>query len=290
MHLGVIPRFRVLRTSETEKGQIYIPLINWLLLFAVILLVVLFESSSALAAAYGIAVTGVMVITSCLLFIVAWKFWRWSPALAALVIAPFLAIELVFLSANVLKIPQGGWFPLLVGTGVFILMRTWRKGTRSLTDSAGPVDFRPGSRQSRARGQWHLGDRLARGPDPVPQQSRILPIEGCPPLQVLERVARTGALVPLADPCLEVGTQAESFRAIRRPHRQSGNDVHRPAPIAESSTPRRYSSRDIQAASATAAMQKSAQTAASAMRIVASMPRLMLTLRKSRIAISITRK
>jgi KUP system potassium uptake protein len=136
MHLGVIPRFRVLRTSETEKGQIYIPFVNWLLLFAVILLVVLFESSSALAAAYGIAVTGDMVITSCLLFIVAWKFWRWSPAVAALVIAPFLAIELIFLSANVLKIPQGGWFPLLTGTGLFILMRTWRKGTRLLAELA----------------------------------------------------------------------------------------------------------------------------------------------------------
>ena len=72
----------------------------------------LFKTSSALAAAYGMAVTGDMVITSCLLFIVAWKFWRWSPAVAALVIAPFFAIELVFLGANALKIPQGGWFPL----------------------------------------------------------------------------------------------------------------------------------------------------------------------------------
>ncbi|MEE1613415.1 potassium transporter Kup [Microvirga sp. CF3016] len=136
MHLGVLPRFRVMRTSETEKGQIYIPTINWLLLLAVILIVVLFESSSALAAAYGLAVTGDMVITSCLLFIVAWKFWRWSPAVAALVIVPFLAIELVFLGANALKIPQGGWFPLLVGTGLFILMRTWRKGTRLLAEIA----------------------------------------------------------------------------------------------------------------------------------------------------------
>jgi KUP system potassium uptake protein len=134
MHLGVLPRFRVLRTSETEKGQIYIPTINWLLLVAVILLVLLFETSSALAAAYGLAVTGDMVITSCLLFIVAWKFWRWSALTAALVIAPFLAIELVFLGANALKIPQGGWFPLMVGTGLFILMRTWRKGTRLLAE------------------------------------------------------------------------------------------------------------------------------------------------------------
>lgn len=134
MHLGVLPRFRVMRTSETEKGQIYVPFINWLLLTAVVLVVVLFESSSALAAAYGLAVTGDMVITSCLLFIVAWKFWRWSPAVAALVITPFLAIELVFLGANALKIPHGGWFPLLVGTGLFTLMWTWRKGTHLLAE------------------------------------------------------------------------------------------------------------------------------------------------------------
>lgn len=134
MNLGVLPRFRVMRTSETEKGQIYVPFINWLLLASVILLVILFQTSSALAAAYGLAVTGDMVITSSLLFIVAWKFWRWSPVVAALVIAPFLAIELVFLGANALKIPHGGWFPLLVGTGLFILMRTWRKGTRLLAE------------------------------------------------------------------------------------------------------------------------------------------------------------
>ncbi|MCB8822861.1 potassium transporter Kup [Microvirga rosea] len=134
MHLGVLPRFRVMRTSETEKGQIYVPFINWLLLTAVVLVVVLFESSSALAAAYGLAVTGDMVITSSLLFIVAWKFWRWAPAIAALVIAPFLAIELVFLGANALKILHGGWFPLLVGTGLFVLMWTWRRGTRLLAE------------------------------------------------------------------------------------------------------------------------------------------------------------
>src|SRR5829696_6559094 len=134
MQLGVLPRFRVLRTSETEKGQIYIPYINWLLLAAVILLVVFFRTSSNLAAAYGIAVTGDMVITSCLLFIVAWKFWRWSPAVTALVIAPFFAIELIFLGANALKIPQGGWFPLMTGAGLFTLMWVWRKGSRLLAE------------------------------------------------------------------------------------------------------------------------------------------------------------
>ena len=134
MQLGVLPRFRVLRTSETEKGQIYIPHINWRLLAAVVLLVVLFRTSSALAAAYGIAVTGDMVITSCLLFVVAWKYWRWPPVVATLVIAPFFAIELVFLATNALKIPHGGWFPLLIGSVLFTLMWTWRKGSHLLAE------------------------------------------------------------------------------------------------------------------------------------------------------------
>ncbi|ANY77433.1 potassium transporter Kup [Microvirga ossetica] len=134
MQLGVLPRFRVLRTSETEKGQIYIPYINWLLLVAVIVLVVMFETSSALAAAYGIAVTGDMVITTCLLFVVAWKFWRWSPVVTALVLAPFFVIELIFLGANALKIPQGGWFPLMTGAVLFTLMWVWRKGSRLLAE------------------------------------------------------------------------------------------------------------------------------------------------------------
>ncbi len=133
MQLGLIPRFRVRRTSETEKGQIYIPGINWLLLIAVIILVVFFKTSSALAAAYGIAVTGDMVITAILLFIVAWKVWRWSPVIAALVIAPFFIIDVVFLSANALKVFEGGWFPLMVASGLVVLMWTWRKGTKLLT-------------------------------------------------------------------------------------------------------------------------------------------------------------
>ena len=91
MQLGLLPRFRVRRTSETEKGQIYLPSVNWLLLVAVLLLVLMFQTSSALAAAYGIAVTGDMVITATLLFIVAWRVWGWSPVVAAVVVAPFLS-------------------------------------------------------------------------------------------------------------------------------------------------------------------------------------------------------
>jgi KUP system potassium uptake protein len=134
MHLGILPRMRVLRTSLTEKGQIYIPSVNWLLLAAVVFLVVLFKSSSALAAAYGIAVTGDMVITACLIFVVAWKHWKWPAYLAALAVAPFLAIELVFLSANALKILDGGWLPLAVGAALVLAMVTWRTGSRVVAD------------------------------------------------------------------------------------------------------------------------------------------------------------
>jgi KUP system potassium uptake protein len=136
LDLRMLPRFRVQRTSETERGQIYIPRMNWLLLGAVILLVVLFQNSSALAAAYGIAVTGDMVVTATLLFVVAWKCWKWSPMIAAVVVFPFFLIDFVFLSANVLKIPAGGWLPLLVGGGLFTLMLTWRKGSRQLAEKS----------------------------------------------------------------------------------------------------------------------------------------------------------
>lgn len=136
MQLGLLPRFRVLRTSETERGQIYIPRLNWLLLAAVVLLVLFFRSSGALAAAYGIAVTGDMVVTATLLFIVAWKYWKWHPLIAALVIAPFFLLELIFLAANALKIPSGGWFPLLVGSGLLVTMLTWRTGSRLLNEKS----------------------------------------------------------------------------------------------------------------------------------------------------------
>jgi len=136
MQLGLLQRFRVYRTSETEKGQIYLPGVNWLLLFAVVLLILMFKTSSALAAAYGIAVTGDMVITATVLFIVAWKVWGWSPIVAALVVAPFLIIDLIFLGANALKFFQGGWFPVMVAAGLVILMWTWRKGTQLLAELA----------------------------------------------------------------------------------------------------------------------------------------------------------
>jgi KUP system potassium uptake protein len=132
MQLGLLPRMEIRRTSETEKGQIYIPRVNWLLLIAVLYLVFAFKSSSALASAYGIAVTGTMVITSIMAFFVMWRCWKWSPATAAIVIAPFIAVDTVFLMANLLKVVEGGWIPLAIGAGLMTVMLTWRRGTNVL--------------------------------------------------------------------------------------------------------------------------------------------------------------
>jgi KUP system potassium uptake protein len=134
MQLGLLPRMEIRRTSETEKGQIYIPRINWLLLVAVLYIVFAFKSSSALGSAYGVAVTGTMVITSVMAFFVMWKCWQWKASFAALVIAPFLAVDLIFLMANLLKIFEGGWLPLVVGASLIIIMLTWRQGTRILSE------------------------------------------------------------------------------------------------------------------------------------------------------------
>jgi KUP system potassium uptake protein len=130
IQLGLLPRMDIRRTSETEKGQIYIPRANWLLLIAVLYLVFAFKSSSALASAYGIAVTGTMVITSVMAYFVMRKCWHWSVATATLIIAPFLAVDLIFLMANMLKIFDGGWIPLLIGGGLMAVMITWRRGTK----------------------------------------------------------------------------------------------------------------------------------------------------------------
>ena len=134
MQLGLLPRMNVRFTSELERGQIYVPRINWLLLVAVLVLVLLFRTSDALAAAYGIAVTGTMVISAILAFFVVWKCWTWSPAAAALLIAPLLAVDLVFLAANLLKVLEGGWIPLAIGLSLLVLMLTWRRGTQLLRE------------------------------------------------------------------------------------------------------------------------------------------------------------
>jgi KUP system potassium uptake protein len=137
MQLGLLPRMEIRRTSETEIGQIYIPRINWLLLVAVLYIVFAFKTSTALASAYGVAVTGTMVITSVMAFVVMWKCWQWKLPYAALAIAPFLAVDLIFLMANLLKVFEGGWLPLAVGFSLMLLMLTWRRGTRILADISG---------------------------------------------------------------------------------------------------------------------------------------------------------
>src|SRR5438552_802344 len=132
--LGLLPRFEIRHTSAALFGQIYMPRVNTLLLIGVLLLVLLFRSSSALASAYGIAVTGTMVVTSMLAFVAIWKVWRWSAVAAACIIGPFLLIDLTFLSANMLKIFEGGWMPLALGSMVMLIMYTWRRGSRILSE------------------------------------------------------------------------------------------------------------------------------------------------------------
>ncbi len=134
MQLGFVPRMEVQHTSEKEQGQIYLPAVNWGLMVAVMILVLGFKSSNNLAAAYGIAVTGDMVITSVLATVVVAKVWKWGWIRAGLIFACFLAVELVFLTANILKIPDGGWFPLVAGMAIFVLMTTWKRGRQLLAD------------------------------------------------------------------------------------------------------------------------------------------------------------
>jgi KUP system potassium uptake protein len=132
IQLGLLPRLEIRHTSEEHYGQIYAPRVNALLLFGVLMLVALFRSSSALASAYGIAVSGTMVVTGMMAIVVVWKVWRWSPLAAIALIAPFLCIDLIFLSANMLKVVEGGWVPLALGTMIMAVMYTWRRGTRLL--------------------------------------------------------------------------------------------------------------------------------------------------------------
>jgi KUP system potassium uptake protein len=134
IQLGFMPRLKIEHTSSTEMGQIYIPALNWGLMLGCIAIVVGFGSSSRLAAAYGVAVTSTMVITTILLGVVAREKWGWGlPPVIALT-GFFLVIDLSFFGANVIKIPHGGWFPLVVGAAIFLLMTTWKKGRRILAE------------------------------------------------------------------------------------------------------------------------------------------------------------
>jgi KUP system potassium uptake protein len=132
MQLGYSPRMAIQHTSSRQIGQIYLPGINWALFLGVVVLVVGFKSSTNLAAAYGIAVTGTMATTTILAYVVARSLWKWSALASATLFGLFLLIDLAFFSANVLKVTEGGWFPLVFGLGVFTLMSTWKRGRKLL--------------------------------------------------------------------------------------------------------------------------------------------------------------
>ncbi|MGE5600787.1 MAG: potassium transporter Kup [Pseudomonadota bacterium] len=132
IQLGFVPRLRIAHTSESAAGQIYIPVVNWALMTMVILLVIMFGSSSNLAAAYGIAVTGAMLIDAVLISVVLLQLWNWNRYLAIGLLALFFTVDGLYLGANLLKIPAGGWFPLLIGAIAFTLLTTWAKGRQLL--------------------------------------------------------------------------------------------------------------------------------------------------------------
>lgn len=140
IQLGLLPRMRILFTSETTTGQIYMPRVNWLLFAGVVLLTVVFGSSSNLASAYGIAVSGTMVVTALLAAPVLRDLWHWPTWLTAAVIGPFLVIDLAFFSANSLKIASGGWMPILFGGLLVMIMLTWRRGTAILAEKTRRIE------------------------------------------------------------------------------------------------------------------------------------------------------
>ena len=132
IQLGYCPRMNIRHTSGDEMGQVYVPAVNWLLMVSVFILVLSFRSSSALASAYGIAVTGTMIVDTILAFIVIQALWQWNKPTSITFLSTFLIIDLLFLSSNSLKIPHGGWLPLVVGTVLFLIMTTWIKGKELL--------------------------------------------------------------------------------------------------------------------------------------------------------------
>ena len=131
IQLGLIPRLEIRHTSESMAGQIYMPRVNWMIFGAVVAAVIVFQNSSNLAAAYGVSVTAAMVIDSMMAFFVVWKCWKWPMWKAACLMIPFLLIEQVFFSANILKFFAGGWVPISIAAGLGLVMYTWVRGTRS---------------------------------------------------------------------------------------------------------------------------------------------------------------
>ena len=159
MQLGLLPRLAIRHTSESVAGQIYLPRVNQLLFVGVLIVTVTFRSSSNLAAAYGLSVTATMVIDSLMAFFVVWRCWRWPVWKAALLMVPLLLIEQAFLAANMLKIIEGGWLPLLLGAGIILVMLTWVRGSKSLMRA---------TRKNEADLEWLVRKLDAKPPHRVP--------------------------------------------------------------------------------------------------------------------------
>ncbi|MDP3546151.1 MAG: potassium transporter Kup, partial [Phreatobacter sp.] len=140
IQLGLLPRMAIRHTSEEHSGQIYMPAVNWGLLISVLVLVLMFKNSSSLASAYGIAVTATMFITAVLAWFVVRRLWKWNIVLALAVMAPLILIHLIFFGANLLKLVDGGWVPLVIGAVIMFLMMTWRKGSAILADKTRRIE------------------------------------------------------------------------------------------------------------------------------------------------------
>jgi KUP system potassium uptake protein len=172
IQLGFLPRIRIRHTSAQAAGQIYVPLVNWILLVAVILLVLGFRSSSALASAYGIAVTGTMFITALMLGVLTFAVWKWHPLLAGLVTGTALLVDGAYFASNLTKIPDGGWFPLTVAAVTFTVLTTWATGRRilrqRLAEDAMPFDLFVGSIAGKVRRVQGTSVFLASTADGIP--------------------------------------------------------------------------------------------------------------------------
>ncbi len=174
IQLGYCPRLQIKFTSERQMGQIYIPNINWLLLIAVVALVLMFRTSSNLASAYGIAVTLTMMIDTVLAFVVVRALWKWNWLQAGLFLAFFVVVDFAFFSANIIKVLDGGWFPLVLGGLIFTFLATWKRGRallyERLKQDSMPLDA---FIQSLAYGGPHrvegMGVFMTTNPDGVPR-------------------------------------------------------------------------------------------------------------------------
>ncbi len=159
IQLGLLPRQLIKHTSESVAGQIYLPRVNWILCAGVVIVTLMFQSSSKLAAAYGVSVTAAMVIDSMMAFFVIWRYWKWNIWKTAALIVPLMLIEQVFFFANALKIPDGGWFPLAIAAFIGVLIQSWTRGSQVLTKA---------TRKNEAELGWLVRKLEAKPPHRVP--------------------------------------------------------------------------------------------------------------------------